>query len=190
MAFPGESAYRAERLGLLDTLESLTDEELDGAPTLCEGWAPRDVAAHLLGVDNELGEYVRARGNLHKAHAAMVEKARRFDRPALMARMRTWATSPALISRTASALLLGDLAIHHQDILRGLGRSRVIPLASRDAILREGAFLGAPKLLRYRVVPDDGGRAIGRGREVRGSSEALGLWLAGRRSVADDLEFA
>lgn len=189
MPFPGESAYRAERLALLTTVESLTDEELDDGATLCEGWAPRDVVAHLLGVDDDLGAYVRAFGNLHKAHAEMVAKGRRLARPALLARLRTWATHPALVSRTASIGLLGDLAIHHQDILRGLGRTRVIPLASRDAILREGAFLGAPKLLRHRVEPNDGGRALGRGAVVRGSSEALGLWLSGRTAVADELTF-
>ena len=41
-------------------------------------------------------------------------------------------------------------------------------------------MLGPHRLLRYRVVPDDGGRPMGRGAVVRGSSEALGLWLAGR----------
>jgi hypothetical protein len=39
-------------------------------------------------------------------------------------------------------------------------------------------------------VLTDGDRAVGRGREVRGTREALGMWLSGRDSVADELEFA
>lgn len=189
MAFPGEAAYLAERQAVLATLESLTDDEFEHAPTLCEGWAPRDVAAHLLGADTELIAYVRAFGRIHAAHADIVARARELDRADLMKRMRTWATSPALLPKTASYFLMGDVCVHHQDILRGLGRTRAMPIAARDAILREGAFLGARKLLKHHVVPNDGGRAFGRGPTVRGSSEALGLWLAGRKGIEDELTF-
>ncbi len=174
---------------MLVTVESLTDEEFEHGATLCEGWAPRDVCAHLMGIDNDLGAYVRAFGRLHVAHADMVRRARALDRPAFMARLRTWATSPALIPRTAAWALLGDVAVHHQDILRGMGRNRAMPIAVRDAILREGAFLGAPTLLRHRVEPNDGGRALGRGEVVRGTSEALGMWLAGRKGIEGELTF-
>ena len=189
MAFPGENDYRAERLALLATIESLTDEEFDHGTTLCAGWAPRDVVAHLMGIDSELGAYVRALGQINKANDEIVQKARALDRPAVMARLRTWANSPALTSRTIGLYLIADLAIHHQDILRGLGRTREVPKPASDAILREGALLGLGKLRHHRVVPNDGGRSFGRGDVVSGTSEALGMWLCGREAVADELVF-
>lgn len=189
MQFPHEQALLDERAALVRTLESLTDEEFDRAPTLCEGWAPRDVLAHLLGIDSSLTSYAKALGSVHRANRAVVDAARLRPRDDLMAEARRWAASPALTTRPLAWFYLGDLAVHHQDILRGLGRNRVLPLPVRDAILREGAILGAPKLLSHRIEPRDGGRAWGRGKVVHGTSEALGLWLCGRRGLADELEF-
>lgn len=56
-------------------------------------------------------------------------------------------------------------------------------------LVAEGARLTVqklqPTLLRYRVEPTNGsGRPHGRGTVVRGTAEALGLWLGGR-TVSD-----
>jgi hypothetical protein len=171
MRFPGEQDLLDERAAVLVTLASLTDDEFEAGPTLCSDWAPRDVLAHLMGIDGSLGEYVRAKGNIARANAEIVERARSRPRDELMASAERWATKPPLGTRSSALFLLGDTAIHHQDILR------------------EGLVLGPHRLLRYRVVPDDGGRPMGRGAVVRGSSEALGLWLAGRTAVETDLVF-
>ena len=187
--FPSENEYRAERSSFLATIESLTPDELENGPTLCAGWAPRDVLGHLLGVDEKVTEYVKAGGNVHKANARLVERFRALDRDELLARAREWAERPALLSRIASFGLLGDLSVHHQDVVRGLGRHRDVPEPSARAILREGMILGAPKLRRYRVEPTDTGRAFGRGQVVRGTAEALGMWLGGRRAVESELVF-
>jgi hypothetical protein len=89
--------------------------------------------------------------------------------------------------------LIGDVSVHHQDVLRGLGRTREIPPEVAAAIFREGVILSTGtkrNLLRYRVEPTTrGGRPLGRGRRVRGSSEAIGLWLAGRKGLEAELEF-
>ena len=94
----------------------------------------------------------------------------------------------------AARFLIGDVSVHHQDVLRGLGRIRTIPPEVAAAIFREGVLLSTGtkrNLLRYRVEPTTvGGRSLGRGRVVRGATEALGLWLAGRRGLEDELEFA
>lgn len=189
MRFPGEQDLLVERAAVVRTLEDLTDEEFEAGPTLCAGWAPRDVVAHLIGVDRALPEYARSWGNVRRANAAIVDHARAETRDELMSEARQWATDPPFATRSVALFVLGDSAVHHQDILRGLGRSREIPAASRAAILREGVVLGPHRLMRYRVVPDDGGRAMGRGQVVRGSSEALGLWLAGREGVEGELTF-
>ncbi|MGZ4692073.1 MAG: maleylpyruvate isomerase family mycothiol-dependent enzyme [Acidimicrobiales bacterium] len=189
MRFPGEQDLLDERSAVLVTLASLTDDEFESGPTLCAEWAPRDVLAHLMGIDHAVADYVKAKGNVGRANAEIVERARSRSRRELMASAESWATHPPLTTRSVAVFLLGDTAVHHQDILRGAGRSRVVPAPCRAAILREGAVLGPHRLLRYRVVPDDGGRPMGRGAVVRGSSEALGMWLAGRTSVEPDLVF-
>lgn len=190
LLLPGEADLRSERTAFLGTVEGLSGEEFETGPTLCAGWAPRDVLAHLLGIEDEPGEYARALGRLSVAHDRIVRKARGRSRAELIARAHRWAGRPALSNRVAAYGLLGDVAVHHQDVLRGLGRRRELPDAVAAAVLREGAVLGVRRLRTHKVVPTDGGRAFGFGREVRGPREALGMWLAGRDSVADELVFA
>ena len=189
MQFPGEGDSLAERAALIETLESLTEEEFEHGTTLCDGWSPRDVAAHLVGIDSSTSEYLRSLGNVNKANAAIVENYRALDRAELMARVRQWASSPSTPDRALSWVFLGDLCMHHQDILRGLGRQRSVPAYARAALLRESSVLGARKLLGCRIEPTDGGRPRGRHKVVRGSSEALALWLAGRKGIEPELDF-
>lgn len=189
LRFPLEEELRRERARFMATIESLSDEEFDHAPTLCEGWAPRDVLAHVIGVDQALA-YARNLGRIHTTNAEMVRAARRLPRDRIVTRAWLWAERPSLTSRLAATFILGDLAVHHQDVLRPLGRTRQVPPPVATAILREGMVWGGRKLRHYRVVPTDGGRPRGRGREVRGSAEALGMWLAGRHGIEPDLDFA
>lgn len=181
----------AERMRLVETLEGLTDDEFDHGTTLCEGWAPRDVLAHVVGVD-QIQRYLGA-GRLRKANEQMVAAGRAMTRADLLAAGRRAATSPSRSSRLTAALLLGDVAVHHQDVLRGLGRRRDLPVAVERAIFREGLNLGMFKglqPLRHRLVPTTAGlRPVGRGPTVSGPAEAIGMWLAGRHSVRDELAF-
>jgi len=189
MDIPGLRDLQAERAAVIETMESLTDEEFESGPTLCEAWAPRDVLAHLMGLDTQLFEYVKAKGSINTANQAIVDKARPQSRERIMNRAHHWAKRPAPLVAASAYFFLGDTAVHHQDVLRGLGRTRDVPDAMRAAILREGMVLGGKTLLAHKVAPTDGGRAIGRGPVVRGTSEALGLWLAGRKGLEDELEF-
>ena len=182
---------RRERSRFMTTMASLTDQEFDNGETLCAGWAPRDVLAHVIGNDAMLS-YVRY-GSIDRANAAMVRAARTLSREELMRRGRAIAVRPSATSRAFAWLLAGDCAMHHQDVLRGLGRPHELPDEAGAAIFREGTVwsraFGA-KLLRYRVLPTTpGGRPRGRGTPVRGSTEALALWLAGRDAVASELDF-
>lgn len=190
MMLPGERALREEREAIVQTMVSLTPSEFDTAPTLCDGWAPRDILAHVMGVDRALPEYVRAGGWISTGNELIVRKARSKSRDELLAEAREWTSRPAPWTRVWAIWLLGDNAIHHEDVLRPLGRSREFPEASRNAMLREGAFLGAKRLLQYRIEPTDGGRPLGRGQTVRGTRADLGMWLAGRHGYEQELEFA
>jgi uncharacterized protein (TIGR03083 family) len=191
MKFPAEAAARRERAAFLETLESLTDASFDAGPTLCTGWAPRDVLAHVIGTD-QAAPYLRRGLRIDRVNGDITERSRALSRADLLAAGRRWATAPTTFGRFASLLLLGDLGIHHQDVLRGLDRTREVPEAVATAIFREGAFLSLQKnrrVLRHRLVPT-AGKAIGRGPTVQGSPEALGMWLAGRDAATTDLVFA
>ena len=190
MMLPGERALREERTAIIATMRSLTDDEFEFGETLCEGWRPRDILAHVMGVDRAMGEYVRAGGWVSTANEVIVRKSRSLSRDELMAKADDWLAHPAPWTRAAAWWLLGDNAIHHQDVLRPLGRTRTIPEAALNAMLREGALLGAPRLLQFRVEPTDGGRPLGRGKVVRGTREALSLWLAGRSIPTSELSFS
>ena len=187
--FPGEKDYRAERAAFLATIESLTPDEFEHGKTLCTEWAPRDIVAHLLGIDRAVGEYVKAMGNVSKGNARIVASMKDLGREELLALLRRWGEKPALLALMASYGLHGDLAIHHQDVLRGLGRSREVPAASARAMLREGLLFGGRKLRKYRIEPSDHGRSLGRGQVVRGTAEQIAMWLAGRQTVAAELVF-
>lgn len=188
MRFPLEDAYRRERADFVATIESLDDEQFEHGETLCEGWAPRDVLAHLLGIDTMPDAYVRA-GGIGRGNARIIESYQAKSRAELTEAAHRWAASPALTARLGSAFFIGDLCVHHQDVLRPLGRSRDLDATRSAAILREGLVLGGRKLLSHRLEPIDGGRPIGRGTTVKGTREALGLWLTGRRGIEPELEF-
>ena len=182
-----------ERSAFLATIESLTDDDFDSGRTLCASWAPRDILAHLIGTA-DLANYVRNAMHVGAANAIAVERGRELTRAELTARGRDWAGRPSLAHRFGAWGFLGDVGVHHQDVLRGLGRTRELTAGIAGAIFREGVILSTGtkrNLLQYRVEPTTpGGHALGRGRVVRGSTEALGLWLAGRKGLDDELEFA
>jgi uncharacterized protein (TIGR03083 family) len=193
MRLPFDDELRAERIRLIETLERLSDEEFASGTTLCAQWSPRDVLGHVLGIDRFFRSYLPYGLRVNAANGAQADRAGRMSRDRLMEQARRWAAEPSLSSRLGAPILLGDLAIHHQDILRGLGRDREIPDPVATAIFREGLQLSLwlnRRVLRHRLVPTDGHRAVGRGPEVHGTREALGLWLAGRDSVAGELEHA
>ncbi|MEO5875849.1 MAG: maleylpyruvate isomerase family mycothiol-dependent enzyme [Streptosporangiaceae bacterium] len=196
------SELRAERHRLIATLDSLSDEEFAAGPTLCAGWTPREVLGHLIGLDYFLGTYrgvllgnpLRAGSRINAANDATAARIGRLPRERLMEWAAQWAGHPSATSRIAAPLLLGDLGVHHQDVLRGLGRAREVPDPVATAIFREGLHLSVwlnRRSLRHRLVPTDGGRPVGRrgSPEVRGTREALGLWLTGRDGVAPELTF-
>ncbi|MBQ1101158.1 maleylpyruvate isomerase family mycothiol-dependent enzyme [Streptomyces sp. b94] len=197
MRLPLEQELRAERCRLIATLDQLSDDTFDSGRTLCADWAPRDVLGHLLAVDSLAASYLPYGPFLDAANRKQVERARRQPRSRLMARARSWAQQPSLSSRIAAVITLGDLAIHHQDIVRGLGLNRTLPATVSTYILWDGTLLSLSsnfRILRYRVVPNDGYPELGTrspcAPEVRGTREALGLWLAGRDAVTNDLTFS
>jgi len=191
MSVLGVDVLIAERRRFMQTIESLTDTEFESGRTLCAAWAPRDVLAHLIGTDDP-SHYLRFAGRVNPANKAMVEETKTVTRETLTARGRRWADEPSGSSRALARFLIGDVSVHHQDVLRGLGRPHDVTPEIAGAILREGIVLSTGtkrNLLRYRVEPA-GRRGLGRGTVVRGTPDAIGLWLAGRKGLDAELEFA
>ncbi|GAA2585545.1 maleylpyruvate isomerase family mycothiol-dependent enzyme [Actinomadura fulvescens] len=192
---PYEDELRAERSRLIDTVEGLSDDDFDAGTTLCTEWAPRDVLGHVIGLDY-LTSYLPYGIRINAANQAQADRARAVSRERLMEWARHWAASPSTTSRLGATILLGDLGVHHQDIVRGLNLKREVPDPVATAIFREGLQLSLwlnRRVLRYRLVPTDGHRPValpGAKQEVRGTREALGLWLTGRDSVKSELDFA
>ncbi|MFG2003000.1 maleylpyruvate isomerase family mycothiol-dependent enzyme [Spirillospora sp. NPDC048911] len=192
---PYEDELRAERFRLIETVEGLSDDDFDAGTTLCTEWAPRDVLGHVIGLDYFLKSYLPYGIRINAANQAQADRARAVSRERLMEWARHWAANPSTTSRLGATVLLGDLGVHHQDIVRGLGLKRDVPDTVATAIFREGLQLSLwlnRRVLRYRLVPTDGHRPVGlpTRQEVRGTREALGLWLTGRNSVKPELEFA
>ncbi|WP_024792864.1 maleylpyruvate isomerase family mycothiol-dependent enzyme [Tomitella biformata] len=194
MRFPHEDDLRRERSRFMDTVETLTDDEFAHGRTLCEGWTPRDVLAHLIGIDDTAGYFGLNALTINRGNARAVKTARALSREELTARGQATAENPVAASRACSWLFAGDVAVHHLDVLRGLGRMDNLPENSARLAFREGtvwSWRWGAKLLSHRVVPTTpGGKERGRGRVVRGSTENLALWLAGRESIASELEFS
>ncbi|MFF9003059.1 maleylpyruvate isomerase N-terminal domain-containing protein [Streptomyces achromogenes] len=196
MRLPLEAELRAERKRLLRTLDSLPDDVFDEGPTLCTAWSPRDVLGHLIGVDH-LVSYYRPWLRLAAVNDRQVRRVRHLPRHRLMAEAREWAERPAWSSRLATLVSLGDLSVHHQDIVRGVGLARDMPPSVPSFILWDGAMLSSYsnlRIFRYRVIATDGYPPLGapgflRPAEVLGTREALGMWLAGRDAVAGELRF-
>ena len=133
VSLPGERALLAERAAFLTTVSELSDREFESGPTLCAGWAPRDVLAHLIGIDDSAATYLKAAGRVNAANARIVAAARSRTRDELLTRAQAWAAKPAPHVRLAAFALLGDLGVHHSDVLRGLGR-RHLEMPSAVAI--------------------------------------------------------
>lgn len=190
MKFPAEAAARRERAGFMATIEGLTDAEFSSAPTLCAGWAPRDVLAHVIGTD-QASPYLRRGLRIDRVNATITDRSRHRSRADLTQAGHRWATKPSTFGRAVSLFLLGDLGIHHQDVLRGLERTRDVPEEVSAAIYRAGAVLSLRlnrRVLHHRLIPTPG-RPRGRGPTVSGPREALGMWLAGRDTAAAELVF-
>lgn len=192
MTVLGVPELTLERTRFLNLIDGLTDTEFESGPTLCAGWSPRDVLAHLISTEHVLA-YVRGGLRVNRVNNAAVLRARRLSRADLTAQGRRWATAPNPGDRLAARFLIGDVCVHHQDVLRGLGRPADIAPIAAGAIFREGVILSTGttrNLLRYRVEPTTvGGRPLGRGITVHGTSAAIGLWLAGRKGLETELEF-
>ena len=176
-----------QRIGLAGLLEGLTAEQWT-APSLCDGWQVRDVAAHL------------THSHMHPVRA-IVEAARsgfRFDsmiqrlgredprsQAEIAIALRGMAGSRKRVPGTSVQQPLIELLVHGQDIAVPLGIDWPMPLdAAREAAQKLSGMTfplnGQRRLAGIRLVATDAEFAAGEGREVQVLIGDIVMVLAGR----------
>lgn len=185
---------RAERVDILALLDSLDPAQWE-APSLCDGWRVRDVAAHLL-IDDAVADIGRARFvakmtrngfSVHRVNAWWVQRNAAVPTSSIIDRFER-SLEPGWLSRLLGpANQLRASVIHHQDMRRPLELARAIPperlRAVLDAVLTKkgSAGIGSAKRaagLRLHAVDIDW--SCGEGPEVTGPGESILMSLAGR----------
>ena len=118
---PSEHLARIKRLALCDTLDQVGPD----APTVCDPWLTRDLAAHLVvrerRPDLAAGLVIPfLAGRLERGQADL---ARRTPWPELVDLVRTgpplW--SPTRVGALDDIVNTMEMVIHHEDVLRGDG---------------------------------------------------------------------
>ena len=176
-----------QRIGLAGLLEDLTAEQWT-APSLCDGWQVRDVAAHL------------THSHMHPVRA-IVEAARsgfRFDsmiqrlgredprsQAEIAIALRGMAGSRKRVPGTSVQQPLIELLVHGQDITVPLGIDWPMPLdAAREVAQKLSGMTfplnGQRRLAGVRLVATDAEFAAGEGREVQVPIGDIVMILAGR----------
>ncbi len=177
-------AQRAEIADLLDTL----DDQQWMAPSLCDGWRVRDVAAHLT--------------HSHMSPArAMVEAVKsgfRFDpmirrlgvedprsKTQIAEALRGMVGARKKVPGTSVQQPLIELLVHGQDIAVPLGIDLPMPAEAAAEAANRLAGMTFPinatrQLNGVRLVATDADFAAGEGREVRAPIRDIVMILAGR----------
>ncbi len=193
------AAIDLQRRRTADLLAGLSEGQW-ARPSLCEGWAVRDVAAHLtlqqMGPVAALGSALRHPGGLNRViREAARDRARRpADRLVAGVRASVGSRRPNVGMTNLETLI--DILVHGQDIAVPLGLElEMPPEAAAAAAERVRASGGTRKAQVFRHLPLEGFRlsatdvswAAGEGPEIRGPIAALLLLLTGRRAGLDRL---
>jgi len=185
---------QAERAALCDLFERVGPD----APTLCEGWATYDLAAHLVIRERKplSGPGLVMGGAAARLTARMLERAKQsHSYPELVALVRRG--PPAVLRPFDKAMNLTEYFVHHEDVRRGGGdtAARTGPNADRieDALwrmLQRGArFMTRPvKTIGIDLVRPDGeviharpGPSVA---TLKGTAAEIVLFLSGRGEAA------
>ena len=186
---------RAERESFAAFLETLSPEQWQ-APTLCERWNVREVAAHAISFDELTRGEVVARflkGGLLIDRINQVGVDDYADRSPeqIVALIREYAHPHGLTAGFGGKIALTDNMIHQQDIRRALGIPRTIPAerlrTALDFSLYAPTIRGAWRARGVRLVATDIDWSHGKGPEVQGPGEALLMAMAGRSDGLKDL---
>lgn len=189
-------AIAAERRELAAVLHGLPAAAWE-APTLCAGWRPREVVAHITmpfrySRSQVVWQLVRARGDFNR----MADRCARQDAAALsvsdlVAALERNAGHPWKPSGGGYEGALSHDVIHGLDITVALGLDRTVPRDRLRIVLsaitpRRVAYFGA-ELAGVELRADDLEWSFGSGTPVSGAAQDLLLVLCGRKLPAGRL---
>lgn len=193
------TAVHVERRRLVEDLEGIREEDWH-TPSLCQGWSVHDVLAHLVDSATTtrrgfLRQMVRARGDFDRANDHGVKRHGAGDPQQTLDAFR------AVLDRTDRppgplATRLVEAYVHGEDVRRPLGITRDYPgehvMTALEYLARAGPGVGGGRrrVRGLRLSPDEGGRHIGEGPEVRGSALSLLLATSGRSPGPESLSGA
>ncbi|MGH3580740.1 MAG: maleylpyruvate isomerase family mycothiol-dependent enzyme [Mycobacterium sp.] len=184
----------AERRALVEDLTGL-DAAAWETPSLCAGWAVRDVIAHLAATAalSRIGfarEFVRAGFSVERIVERQVARARGHDASATLAALRSavdYVVSPPLpvITRVI------EIVVHGEDVRRPLGMNHTYSTPGiADAIgylVGDRPSGGKRRLKSLTLSATDADFSVGSGPLVRGPAVALLLAASGRSAAIDEM---
>lgn len=182
----------AERAALAATLAELDDGDWSH-DTLCPGWTVLDVAAHVISTP-QIGwrrlAQMTAR-NLGRGYNTMIfREVKRLGAEqtagSVLSDFATYAASTHHVPTTTSVEPLIDALLHHQDIVRPLGRARTMnpeaAVVAADRVRLLAPLMGTGRLLRsVRMEATDITWSRGRGPTIRGPIQELLMIASGRQ---------
>jgi uncharacterized protein (TIGR03083 family) len=187
------------RLEIADVLDSL-DPEHWHAPTLCEGWTVRHLAAHLIqpmliGFGRFFLVAVRHRGNTPATVDHFARAIARREPSELIALLRHHARDKVDPPRVGPMGPFAETCIHLRDIARPLNLPAT---AKQEDWLDLLTYLTSPdpapslttpqRTAGLMLVATDTEWRHGSGSRVAGSLEALTMAITGRQAALDDLD--
>ena len=184
------SVAQRERAALVDTLREVGPE----APTLCEGWNTRDLAAHLMIREYRLDAAPGILVPFFADHTAQVQNsvARQTDWNELLDKVASGPPVYSPLKLLDPVANVGEMFIHHEDVRRAQPdwQPRVLEPALTSMLRRTLPLMGRLTLAKVpgRVVlrTPEGKTVLTTGRgpavTVTGASEELLLFSVGRQA--------
>jgi len=183
----------AERAALAATLSDLPGDDWSH-PTLCPGWTVHDVAAHVISTPQVGWGDIAAMSarNVGRGYNAMifreVKRLSAMETPdSILADFEKYAASTHHVPITTSIEPLVDALLHHQDIVRPLGITRVMApeaaAVAADRVRRLSFLMGSRRLVRsVRMVATDIEWTRGSGPTITGPIQELLMLCSGREA--------
>ncbi|WP_227984983.1 maleylpyruvate isomerase family mycothiol-dependent enzyme [Nocardia spumae] len=185
-----------ERAALADDLAELDDAQW-AQRSLCGQWTVEEVVAHLTAAASTsrlrwLRSVLAARFDFDEHNARRLTEHRGATPAETLVRFRSIIGSTTSASSRHTAAWLGEVIVHAQDIRRPLGLAGAPALAAVTEVARfyaERNFAVASRTAidGLRLEATDGPFTAGAGTEVRGTTLALTMAMAGRAVYCDDL---
>ncbi len=191
------AAVADERRRIASLIDRLDESEL-AAPSLCEGWDVKTVAAHLVSVFADgfwaFQRTMLRRRSLHRAIDELARRRAQWPASEIVGALREGADHELSPPITGPLSGLTDVLVHGGDIRIPLGLpfnpdpDRVVIALDFLTGPRPFGFLPRGRLRGIRLCSSDIGRSWGTGAEIRGPVAALMMGVSGRAALFDALD--